>query len=106
MMTAATARRPSARAAEHVADAPDRVDERRAPGVGLDPASQPVDVDVDRPRLAAVVVAPHVLEQLVTGEDLARMAQEEREQLERLGLDRDDRAVAQQAMTAKVCLDR
>ena len=75
--------------AKDVADAADRVEERGARRIGLDPAAQPVDVDVDRPRLAGVVVAPDVLEQLVAGEDLARMPDQERQQLERLGLDRD-----------------
>ena len=53
-----------------------------------------------------VVVAPDVLEQLVAGEDLARVADEEREQLERLRLERHDLAVAQQPVAAEVGLDR
>ena len=64
-----------------------------------------MDVDVDRARLAGVVVAPDVLEQLVAGEDLARMAEQEREQLERLRLDRQDLAVAQEPVAAEVGLD-
>ena len=75
-------------------------------GIGLDPAAQPVDVDVHGPRLAGVVVAPDVLEQLVAGEDLARVADEEGEQLERLGLERHDLAVAQQPVAGEVRLDR
>ena len=62
-------------------------------------------MDVDRARLAAVVVAPHVFEQLVAREDLPGMADEEREQLEGLGLDRDDLAIAQQAVAAEIGLD-
>ena len=61
----------------------------------LELATEPVDVHVDRPRLARVVVAPDALEQLVAGEHLALVADEEREQLERLGLDRDRLAVAE-----------
>ena len=64
-----------------------------------------MDVDVDGPRLARVVVAPDVLEELVAGEDLARVAEQERQQLERLGLDRQDLAVAQQPVAAEVDLD-
>ena len=72
--------------------------------VRLDLAAQPVDVDVHRPRLAAVVVAPDVLEQLVAGEHLARVAEQEREQLERLGLERHGLAVAQHAVAGEVDL--
>src|SRR5207249_4519720 len=79
--------------AEDVANAADGVDECRIAWVRLDPAPQPVDVDVHGPRLAAIVIAPHVLEQLVAGEDLARMADLEREQLECLWLDGEDLAV-------------
>ena len=75
------------------------------PGVLLDLRAQPVDVDVDGPGLARVVVAPHVLEQLVAREDLAGVADEEREQLERLRLDRQDLAVAEQPVPAEVRLD-
>ena len=74
-------------------------------GVVLERRAQPVDVDVDRPRLARVVVAPDVLEQLVAGEHLARVAEEEREQLERLRLDRQRLAVAQEAVAGEVDLD-
>jgi hypothetical protein len=73
--------------------------------VVLDLAAQPVDVDVDRARLAGVVVAPHVFQQLVTGEDLARVTHEERQELEGLGFDRQRFAVAQQPMTGDVRLD-
>ena len=64
-----------------------------------------MDVHVDRARLARVVVAPDVLEQLVAGEHLARVAEQEGQQLERLRLDRQRLAVAQQPMTAEVDLD-
>src|SRR5688500_1380394 len=106
MMKPAAVPRRSTRAAEDVADTADGVDEGRVSRVGLDPAAQPVDVDIDRARLAAVVVAPHVLEQLVAGEDLAGMTDQEGEQLERLRLDRDDLAVAQQSVAAEIRLDR
>ena len=64
-----------------------------------------MDVDVDRPRLAGVVVAPDVLEELVARERLARVAEQEREELERLRLDRQRLAVAQQPMAGEVDLD-
>ena len=53
-----------------------------------------------------VVVAPHVLEQLVAGEHLARMADEEREQLERLGLDRHGAPSRSSRWPAEVDLHR
>src|SRR4051794_14725008 len=61
----------SGRPTEDVADAADRVDERRLSGILLDLAPEPVDVDVDRARLAGIVVPPHLLEELVTGEHLS-----------------------------------
>src|SRR6476620_6828770 len=67
--------------AEHVPHATDRVDEPRRARVGFDLAAKPVDVDVDRPRLAGVVVAPDALQQLVAGEDLAGMTDQEGEQV-------------------------
>ena len=62
-------------------------------------------MDVHGARLAGVVVAPDLLQQLVAGEDLARVAHEEREQLERLGLDRDSLPVAQDAVSGEVDRD-
>src|SRR5438094_98899 len=81
---------------EDVADPADRVEKGRVRGVVLDLAAQPVDVHVNGARLARVVVAPYVLEQLVAREHLARMAKQEREQLEGLRLDRQSLAVAQE----------
>src|SRR6185503_4939754 len=98
-------RRGLRRTAEHVADAADRVDELRRRRVVLQRRAQPVDVDVDRPGLAGVVVAPDVLQQLVAGERLARVPEEEREKLEGLRLDRQGLAVAQEPMPGEVDLD-
>ena len=61
-------------------------------------------MDVDGPRLARVVVAPDALEELVAGEHLALVAEEEREQLERLRLDGHGLAVAQQPVAGEVHL--
>jgi hypothetical protein len=58
-----------------------------------------VDVDVDGARLASVVVAPDLLQQLVAAEDVAGIAQQESQQVEGFGLDRQDLAAAQQAAT-------
>ena len=65
-----------------------------------------MDVDVDRARLARVVVAPNPLQELVAADHLARMAQEEGEELEDLRLQRDLLAIAQDAMTGDIDLDR
>src|SRR4051794_17199479 len=84
------------RAAEHVADAADRVDVRRLARVRFDLASEPVDVDVHGACLTTVVVAPDTFQKLIAGERLARVANEECEQLERLGLHGKLDAVAQE----------
>src|SRR5918994_7882699 len=106
MMTPAAVRHRSAGPTEHVADAADRVDERRVRRIALDLAAEPVDMDIDCARLAGVVVPPDALEQLVAGEDLPGMADEEGEELEGFGLHRDDLAVAEQPVAAEVRLDR
>ena len=63
-----------------------------------------MDVDVDGACLPGVVVAPHPLEQLVAAEHLAGVPDEERQQLERLGLERHDLAVAQEPVAGHVGL--
>src|SRR6185369_3770174 len=102
---ASVPRRRLRRSPEHVPDAANGVDEPWRARVVLDLAAEPVDVDVDGPRLAGVVVAPDPLEQLVASEDLARVADEEREQVERLRLDRQRLAVPQEAVAGEVDLD-
>ena len=62
-------------------------------------------MDVDRPCLAGVVVAPDPLEELVAGERLARVSEEEGEELEGLRLHRQHVAVAQDPMAGQVHLD-
>src|SRR5439155_7351187 len=93
------------RAAEDVAHAADGVDELRRRGVVFKCRTEPVDVDIDRPRLARVVVAPDVLEELVAGERLPGVAEQERQQLERLRLDRQRLSVAQEPVPGEVDLD-
>src|SRR5690242_17529427 len=57
-----------------VADAADRHDDLGALGIVLDLGAQPLDVDVDEAGVAGVAVAPHLLEEDLTGEDLPRLA--------------------------------
>ena len=76
------------RPAEHVAHAAHRVEELGEAGSSSSSLRSQwtwTSTVRDSPR---VVVAPDVLEQLVAGEHLARVAEQEREQLERLGLER------------------
>ncbi len=61
-----------------------------------------MNVDVDRARLAGVVVAPHPLEQLLAAEHLTGIADQEREQLERLWLDGQRLAVAQDLVASQI----
>src|SRR5919107_6460636 len=82
------------RATEDVSRPSYGLDQRRVGGIGLHDRAQPVDVDVDRPRLAGVVVAPDLLEELVAADDLAGMAQQEGEEIEDLWLHGEDLAVA------------
>src|SRR5690349_23661886 len=51
----------------------------------IDLVAQVADVDVDDVRAVLVVVVPRVLEQLVAGEHLARVAHERLQELELLG---------------------
>src|SRR5689334_9341399 len=92
-------------ATEDVARPADRFDEARVRRIGLDHGAKPVDVDIDRPRLARVVVAPDLLEQLVAADDLAGVTEQERQEVEDLRLDREDLAVAEQAVARDVDLD-
>src|SRR5512134_332923 len=92
------------RSPEDIADAAHRMDEARRRRVLLDEAPEPVDMDVHGPALAGVVIAPDALEELVAGEDLAGVTEEEGEQLERLRLDRQVRTVAQQPMAGEIHL--
>src|SRR5262249_57960753 len=64
----------SARRLEDVADAADRVDQRRPAGVDLLP--QVTDVQLDHVRLAAEVVVPDPVEDLRLGQHPARVAHE------------------------------
>ena len=90
------------RETQDVADAAHRLEEARLARVRLDGGAQPVDVHVHGPRLTRVVVAPDLLQELVAAEDLARVAQQEGQQLERLGLDGQMLAIPKQAVAGQV----
>src|SRR6476660_1854853 len=87
--------------AQRVTDAANRVDEPRfAAGFGLAP--QVADVDVERVRREAEVVAPDALEDDRTGEHLARVAQEQLEQRELRSRQLDRATVAMHVARAEV----
>src|SRR5262245_30400905 len=81
------------------------MDERRVRGVRLDRRAEPVDVHVHGPRLTGVVIAPDALEELVAAEDLTRVPDEEREELEDLRLHADLAAVLEDSVAGDVDLD-
>ena len=60
----------------------------------LDLAAQALDVDVDQPGVAGVAVAPDLLEEDLTGEDLPRLAGERHEEVELQRRERQRAAVA------------
>src|SRR4051794_13465370 len=70
----------SLRLPQHVADAAERMDERPGPGL-LELASQVPDVDAQRVGCRPEVVAPDALVDEPVGQDAARVAQEQLEQL-------------------------
>ena len=76
----------------------------RLAGVLLDLLADPANVHVDRPCVADVVDAPQPLQYLVAGEDPAAMRHEQREQLERPGLELDRLAAALQGVARQVQL--
>src|SRR3954463_570809 len=78
--------------AEYVARAADRMEESRFP-TGFELPSQIRDEDLDRVRDRERVVAPHLVEQLLAGDDEPLVAHQVLEQLE-LALRQLDRAVA------------
>ena len=98
-------RRVTAGNGEAVAHAPDRLDQARRCGVGLDLRPQPLDGDIDEARVAQVVVAPDPLEQLLTAEHLAPVAGERQQQLELRGREAQIAAVAAGLKAGRVDLD-
>ena len=65
-----------------VAGAADGLDQLRCGRIGLDLRPEPLDRDVDEPRIAEVVVAPDPVEQDVAAQDLAGVAGELDEEVE------------------------
>src|SRR5215218_9897880 len=90
--------------AERVPDPAHRLDEPR-PAAGLGLAAQVADVDVERVRGEAEVVAPDALEDDRAGEHLARVEQEELEQVELRARELDRLAGAPRRPLAGVELD-
>src|SRR5437868_6342743 len=66
--------------AECVAGAADSLNQTRATA-GLELVAQILDANVDQVRITQIVEAPHVLKYLFAGQHLARMAQEQLEEL-------------------------
>src|SRR3990170_4525501 len=66
---------------EFVAHAPHRLDELRLARIRFDLLTQAAHVDGHRARIDVFGEAPHVLQQLIPGKDLARVAREEPQQI-------------------------
>ena len=58
-------------------------------GIVLDLGAQPLHVDVDQAGVGGVLVAPHLLEELIAGEDLPGGAGERDQQVELEGRQAD-----------------
>src|SRR5439155_3047199 len=65
-----------------VPHAPDGLDDLRLVRVALDLRAETLDVDVHEPRVAEVIVAPHLLEQLLAREDASGTRRERRQEPE------------------------
>src|SRR2546430_9849247 len=75
---------------EAVPEAPDRDEVPGAVGVGLELLAEPLDVNVERARVAAVVDPPHLLDQEVPREQPALPPEQRLEELELLRRQRDE----------------
>ena len=87
---------------EPVADPANGHQVRRLFGFGLDLRAQPADMDVDRPRVAVVTVAPRSVEQLAPGPGASRVAGQDGEQIEFLGPQMDEPAVPPQLVREEI----
>src|SRR5260370_12654379 len=67
---------------ESVSDARDREDVVGTRRLRVDVAAEVADVHVDHPRLDGIFVPPDRVQDLLSAEDLARVAGQEREQIE------------------------
>src|SRR4051794_40671748 len=84
---------PRSRRACLVPDTAHRQDDLGLLRVALDLRPQPLHVDVDQPGVGGVPVAPHLLEQQLAGEHLARLAGQGHQQVELQRGQLDDLAV-------------
>ena len=95
-------RRRSRGFADPVADTAHRHHDRGTLGVLLDLGPQALDVNVDQAGIGRVLVAPHLAEQLLAGEDLPRRASQGDQQLELQRSQSDDRVAALDLVTGDV----
>ena len=89
---------PDLLAPQDVPGAADRLDHLGFFWVRLDLGTQPVDVNVNRARLAGIVVAPDIGQQLFAREDLSRIAQQEGQEIESPRFDRSNLSIAQRVL--------
>ncbi len=74
-------------------------------GVDLNLLTQPADVDIHGAAVTHVLVAPHLIEQLLTGEDLALIEHQESQQLELTWLEVEFHTVAGSAVLVRVNIE-
>ena len=87
---------------EPVADAANGDQMRRLFGLGLDLRAQPADMDVDRPRVTVVTVAPRSVKELAPRPGATRVAGQDGEQIEFLGPQVDEPAVPPQLVREEI----
>jgi hypothetical protein len=75
---------------------------RRLFGLVLDLRTQPADMNVDRPRVTVVTVAPRSVKELAPRPGASRMAGQHREQIEFLGPQVDEPAVPPQLVREEI----
>ena len=74
----------------------------RLGGVGFDLAAEPLDVGVEGPRISQIGVVPEMVDALISGDDLARMAHEELQEVELFSGEIDDGRINPELSAAEV----
>ena len=92
----------SRRFADPVADTAHRHHDRGTLGVLLDLGPQALNVNIDQTGVGRVLVAPHLAEELLAGEDLPRRAGQGHQQLELERRQGDDRLTALDLVTGDI----
>ena len=87
---------------EPVADAANGQQMRRLFGFRFDLRAQPADMDVDRPRVAVVPVAPRSVKELAPGPGASRVAGQDGKQIEFLGPQMDEPAIPAQLVGEEI----